>query len=171
MSNRFRGRIERVVDGDTFQVRDMVGNRAKIRLWGIDAPETAQPYGPAATKGARDLAEGEPCAVEVVDTDQYGRIIGIVEADSYNVNASLVKSGLAWHDQKYAAGADALREMEQEARSAGRGLWDQESPIPPWQYRNGGGAARQKATDGSAAVGFIVLALLILTIIVQIAAG
>lgn len=151
----------RVVDG--------VGNRVTVRLWGLDAPEQAQPYGPAATQIARELAAGEPVVVEVRDTDPYGRIVGRVQTDEVDVGRSLVLSGVAWHQRNYPT-SERLVELEKEARRRENGLWEQDNPVPPWHFRDRGASAR-KAADTGGVVGWLVFAVVLLVILVQIAAG
>jgi micrococcal nuclease len=51
------------------------------------------------------------------------------------LNHELVRAGLAWWYRRYAPADVTLARMEAEARGAGRGLWSQVSPIPPWNWR------------------------------------
>jgi endonuclease YncB( thermonuclease family) len=169
VSNCFRGRVERVVDGDTLQVVAGVGNRVKVRLWGLDAPEQAQPYGSAATQIARELAAGEPVVVKVRDTDPYGRIVGRVQTNDFDVGRSLVLSGVAWHQRNYPT-SERLVELEKEARRRENGFWEQEHPVPPWHFRDRGASA-QKAADAGGVVGWLVFAIVVLVILVRIATG
>ena len=58
------------------------------------------------------------------------------------MNLRQVQAGLAWHYKKYAAEqSDVDRRLyadaETDARNAGRGLWQESSPIPPWEWRRG----------------------------------
>ena len=156
----------RVKDGDTVVVQGSEGNRAAVRLHGIDCPETGQPYGTGATEAAKKVAEGEVVEVNVVDTDHYGRIVGRVIADGTNLGASLAYSGYAWHDQRHAPGSSQIKEAEQAARKEGRGLWSQEEPTPPWEYRNGstvdtGSAAKGLAWFLTGAAAAVVLTVLL----------
>ena len=131
----YTGHIQRVKDGDTVVVRLDSGGAVDVRLHGIDCPETGQPYGPAATRAAQKIASGQPCRLRALDRDHYGRVIGRVVAGGVNLNRSLVKSGYAWHDRRYAPNASRLRALEREARQQGKGLWAQDSPTPPWEWR------------------------------------
>lgn len=169
MSNRFRGRVERVVDGDIVRVVNGVGTRVTIRLWGLDATEQAQPYGPAATQIAHELATGEPVVVEARDTDPYGRIIGRVQTEDFDVGRSLVLSRVAWH-QRNDPTSERLVELEKEARRRENGLWAQDDPVPPWHFRDRGASA-QKAADTGGVVGWLMFAIILLVVLVQIAAG
>jgi len=137
-----QGHIHRVKDGDTLVVSLEDGRTVDVRLWGIDAPEEDQTYGPTATKAAEKLAKGKPCEVAVWDHDRHGRIIGRVFASekSVDVGSSLVVSGYAWHRTRYVSGheeyVEQLERSQKKARSNGSGLWAQENPIPPWQWRD-----------------------------------
>lgn len=159
-----------VTDGDTLTVEGSAGETVTIRLWGIDAPETSQPFGPEATAVARQEAEGERVEVEVVDRDQYGRVIGRVHVDGTTLGRTLTRSGYAWHARRYGTSSQ-LKKNEQEARARGRGLWGQESPVPPWQHR-GSGAPVGSAMKGAVEfIGWALATLVILLLLIWLAAG
>ncbi len=131
------GRVTRVVDGDTLDLLDAANRQHRIRLHGIDTPESGQPYGRAATRALADRVAGEGVGVDVKDTDRYGRTVGVVYLGGDNINTALVKAGYAWWYRKYAPFSDELRVAEAEARKAGRGLWADPNPVPPWDWRRG----------------------------------
>ncbi|MEP7046752.1 MAG: thermonuclease family protein [Ilumatobacteraceae bacterium] len=94
-----------VVDGDTIDV-SIDGHRERVRLIGIDTPETKKPhtpvqcYGPEATKFTKSLlATGTPLHLErdVVARDDYGRMLAYVylAADGVFVNMSIIRHGYA----------------------------------------------------------------------------
>ncbi len=138
------GHVTRVKDGDTIVVSLDEGRTVDVRLWGVDAPESDQPYGPVATKAARKIAKNKTCSVVVRDHDHHGRIIGrvFVSEKSIDVGHSLVTSGYAWHRTKYVTGhqelSDQLEESQAQARREELGLWTQSNPIPPWEWRKQG---------------------------------
>jgi endonuclease YncB( thermonuclease family) len=158
------GRVTDVTDGDTVTVRFENGAVETVRLWGIDAPEKGQPYGTAATQAARQLAGGEPVRVEAQKRGPYGRIIGRVETETGDVGASLVHHGYAWADRKNGH-SGRLSSLEKRARQDGKGLWAQDSPVPPWHYRGSGATPRQKlralAIAGAAGVGVLLFVILL----------
>jgi endonuclease YncB( thermonuclease family) len=131
------GRVVKVTDGDTITILDANQTQHKIRLHGIDTPEYRQPYSRAATKALSDLVAGEGVAVDVKDTDRYGRTVGVVYKGNVNVNLEMVKSGYAWWYKKYAPFDDDLREAEERARTDKLGLWADPDPVPPWEWRQG----------------------------------
>lgn len=132
----FTGRVVEVTDGDTYDVRRSSGGVATVRLYGVDAPETSQPYGARATKAARRYVGGERVRVLVEDVGRYGRTIGRLEIDGGRLGELLVGDGLAWHYEQYAPQATELARLERRARRAERGLWSQSDPVPPWAWRD-----------------------------------
>lgn len=69
------------------------------------------------------------------DIDRYGRTVGILFVSGENLNAEMVRSGLAWWYQRYARGDRLLQQLEEQARSAKLKLWADEDAVPPWQWR------------------------------------
>lgn len=132
---RFRGAVQRVTDGDTYRVLREDGRLVDVRLWGVDAPERGQPYGRAAAEAARRLVGGKTIRVSVEATDEYGRLLSRVEVEGRDVARELVRQGLAWRVEGQARGNRSLARLQQEARSAGQGLWAQPDPTPPWEWR------------------------------------
>lgn len=124
-----------VTDGDTVVVR--IGReRVPVRLLGIDTPETKDPRKPVQCFGreasehtAALLPRGTIVRLEhdVESHDAYGRLLAYVwrAADGLFVNLDLVRGG--WADvlsiSPNTFHADELRRARDEARSAGRGLW------------------------------------------------
>ncbi|MFX0200221.1 MAG: thermonuclease family protein [Candidatus Hodarchaeota archaeon] len=117
----------------------MRGGRAvKVRLHGIDCPEKKQAFGTNAKQFTSDMAFGKEVTVRIQTTDRYGRAVGVVVLpDGKNLNWELVGAGLAWWYRKYSPDDRTLERLETEARAAKRGLWVDESPIPPWEWRRG----------------------------------
>ncbi|WP_259060962.1 thermonuclease family protein [Salinibacter ruber] len=132
----FTGRVVEVTDGDTFGVRRSAGGEVTIRLHGIDAPETSQPGGRAATQAARQYIGGQNVRVQVEDIGRYGRAVAHIEAEGGGLGAMLIGDGLAWHYREYAPNETEYRRLQRQARNANRGLWSQASPIPPWEWRD-----------------------------------
>jgi micrococcal nuclease len=131
------GRVVGVSDGDTLTILTADKHQFKIRLNGIDTPETGQPYGSVAKQFTSKAAFGKDVRAVVKDVDRYGRTVAVVLIGNTNLNQSLVKNGYAWWYRQYAPNDNALKQLEFEARTAKRGLWADKSPIPPWDWRKG----------------------------------
>jgi micrococcal nuclease len=140
VAERTEARVVDVIDGDTIDVQ-IDGQTHTLRYIGIDAPDTAAPGEPAEWLGpeaslVNERLVGEQTVyleVDVSETDPDGRLLRYVfSPDGTFVNAELVRLGYARArdhppDVKY---QELLRQMEQEAREAGRGLWGP-NPTPP----------------------------------------
>lgn len=134
VSDQLTGRPS-VIDGDTLDIRG-----TRIRLWGVDAPESAQlcqrdgqawQCGRAA---ANALAEwiGERTAIcEQKDIDRYGRIVGRCVVGGTDVSAWLVENGWALAFRRYSLDYVA---NEDRARGMRSGIWASEF-MPPWEWR------------------------------------
>lgn len=125
-----------VHDGDTIEIAGR-----KIRLEGIDAPEGGQrcnrrfigewSCGTASTYALLGLVQSRNVACQNRGTDKYGRMLGICYVDGRDINAEMVRLGLAWAYVKYSS---AYVAEEAEARAARRGVWTADT-MTPWDYR------------------------------------
>lgn len=129
------GRVVRVADGDTVSVLDAKKKQHKIRLYGIDTPERDQPHGRQSRQALAAIVADEPVGVVIVETDEYGRIVGTLYHEGVNVNAAMVRSGDAWWYRHYAPHNRLLSEAEKAARRESKGLWAASDPVPPWDWR------------------------------------
>ncbi len=155
-AERLVGHCVGVTDGDTCTLlTENAGQKktTKIRFHGIDAPESHQDFGQASKKHLSELIYDRDIAVDVVDTDRYGRTVGKVFVGDTNVNLAMVQAGMAWWYRQYGAGETALQQAEEEARSARRGLWQSPNPIAPWDFRHKPALA-QTAVSSEAALDF-----------------
>lgn len=129
------GKVVKVLDGDTIDILTREKKTERIRLNGIDAPEKGQAYGKNAKQFVLDLAALKIVTVTVVDTDRYGRSVGnVILPDGRNLNREIVKAGYAWWYRKYSSDT-SLGKLEAEAKAGRRGLWNDKSPMPPWEWR------------------------------------
>jgi micrococcal nuclease len=135
-AGEFTGKVIGVSDGDTITVlQDKTP--VKIRLDGIDCPETGQDFGTRAKSFTSEIAFGQVVTVRPAGIDRYRRTIAVVVLpDGRILNHEVVRSGYAWWYRKYAPRDAALERLEREAREAGRGLWSQSKPVPPWDWRH-----------------------------------
>ncbi len=136
----FTGKVIGVTDGDTIKV--LVNKETvTVRLEGIDAPESGQSYGKKSKEALAEMVAGKTVTVKKTGTDKYKRTLGIVIVGDADANAKMVEDGWAWHFKKY-NDEERLAKLEDAARKAKRGLWADEKPLAPWDYR-----ARQKTPE------------------------
>lgn len=95
------GKVVAISDGDTFTLLTASKKQVKIRLYGIDCPESKQDFGNVAKKFLSGLIFNKAVNVKEMNTDRYGRTIGIVSIGSININEMLLSAGMAWHYRKY----------------------------------------------------------------------
>ena len=126
-------KIKRVVDGDTVHVfyQDEV---YKIRLIEIDAPERDQPYGNNSTEYLKSLLKDGRVDVDISGTDRYGRKLGRLYWQGIDINRELVSAGYAWVYDQYVTD-DTFYENQSKARNLKKGLWQDKSPLEPWNWR------------------------------------
>ena len=134
------GRVAYVADGDTITVLDSTNEQHKVRLAGIDAPEKAQRFGGGARDNLSAMIAGKIVTVEFVKFDRHQWMVGKVIANGRDICLEQVKAGMAWHYKKYEreqtrADRSAYAQAEEQARLARKGLWQDPSPVPPWQWR------------------------------------
>ena len=127
------GIVVKVYDGDTITLQNNSGIY-KIRLAGIDAPESRQAYGNVSRNYLYNMVRDRFVYAEVHDKDRYGRYVAKIMLDNTDVNAEMLRAGLAWHYKQY-DNNDEYARIEQEAKRNRRGLWMGKNPIPPWIYR------------------------------------
>ncbi|NLY00895.1 MAG: thermonuclease family protein [Rhodopirellula sp.] len=124
--------VARVVDGDTL----LLENDARVRLIGVDAPESVkpdhpvEPFGPEASAFARELVGNAGNTVRLQfdkeRVDQYGRFLAFVWVGEQLLNEELIRAGFAHAEMgfRYSSSMKTrLRRAEEEAKHAGRGIW------------------------------------------------
>jgi micrococcal nuclease len=131
-SGREKVKVERVVDGDTFEV-EIGGKKEKLRLIGVDTPETKKPntpvmyYGKEASDYTKKRLEKKTVELEwdVDKYDQYKRLLAYVWIGDELFNRTLVQEGYARiatfpPNVKY---VDLFKKDQEEARKKEKGLW------------------------------------------------
>ncbi len=101
------GTVEYVADGDTIHVVTPEQTKLKVRLYGLDAQETAkfntsgqmskpgQPYGETAKAALQEKVQGKNVVLQIMDVDRYRRLVGIIWIDDRCVNLEMVREGHA----------------------------------------------------------------------------
>ena len=137
---QLEGRVVGVRDGDSLTLLDAGNVQHKIRLDGIDAPERGQPFGSRAKQSLSDLAFGRDAQAHCPKVDRYDRRVCKVLVGGVDVGLEQIKRGMAWHFKRYENEQSpedrvAYATAEVQAREAGRGLWRDLHPVPPWEWR------------------------------------
>ncbi len=138
-----------VIDGDTIEVHDQ-----RIRLHGIDAPESGQTCDDATGKSYRcgqraalaldDLIADRPVECDARDVDRYGRIVAVCTVAGVDVGEWLVREGLALAYRDYSM--DYVDE-EENARGDHLGMWAG-TFVAPWDFRHGTGSGTDTVASG-----------------------
>ena len=102
------GTVTKVSDGDTIHITTPEQTKLKVRLYGIDAPETpkinrqsgqvhqpGQPHSEEAQKALKDKIMGKQVRLEILDIDKYRRMVCMVWLDDRNINLEMVREGYA----------------------------------------------------------------------------
>jgi len=126
--------VRRIVDGDTL----LLESGTRLRLQGVDAPETVkpdhpvEPLGPEASEYTREFLKAAGFRVRVEfgpeRIDQYGRALGFVFHEDRMLNEELVRAGLARATTQYHFSEGMkrrLRKAQDEAKVARRGIWSE----------------------------------------------
>jgi len=143
--------VAKVVDGDTIDIDIPDGKygHTRIRLWGIDTPETKKPktpimyFGPEATEFTKKLALGKQVTVYLDKGNRtrgkYGRLLAYVQLpDGRFLNEVLVAEGFAYADLRFRHSFYyKYEQLEASARRQKKGLWLKvtHDQLPEWLKR------------------------------------
>lgn len=128
-----QARIVRIIDGDTVLVKERGGllrspPEERIRMWGIDAPESRQKGGKESAAYLQKITGGgKPVWMTRMSRDQYGRTVAVLHRNradpAGSFNLEMVRGGHAWCYMLSGPDQARYRTAEQEARRGRRGLW------------------------------------------------
>jgi endonuclease YncB( thermonuclease family) len=141
-----------VEDGDTLIV-SMDGHRMAVRLDGMDAPEPDQASGGAAADALTALVKNRPLKIVFTGRDTDGVVLTRIQARGADVSEQMLRGGWGWYraDRDKDIDCAPLADAEAEAQLYRRGLWVEQIPVRPWEWRKTGGAARVLARSVSRA--------------------
>jgi micrococcal nuclease len=128
-----KGPLTEVIDGDTVTIR-MGSHEYRIRLHGIDCPESDQPFGDEASNTLAAIVDSDNVQCRLTDVDRYGRLVGVLSVRGKPVNLELVEAGMAWWYSEYSPDDEQLAAAQEEARAAKRGLWADPGAVAPWEW-------------------------------------
>ncbi|WP_410497551.1 thermonuclease family protein [Chitinibacter sp. S2-10] len=140
-NSQISGEVVGVADGDTITLLDAGKKQYKLRLAYIDAPEKAMPFGQVAKQSLSDLVYRQTVTARIDDVDRYGRGVARISKNGQDINLQQVSTGMAWHYTQYAKKTQsrsdfaAYQQAELQARDGKIGLWQDENPTPPWDWR------------------------------------
>ena len=145
------GRVIQVKDGDTVIV-DTGEGTLTCRQYGIDAPETAkgrkpvQPWGKEATWELVSMVQYQAVEVELMGSTTYGREVSLIWIGHRDINLEMVRRGMDWAYVQYLKRPHASEylQIEDKARKGRVGLWSQDNPQPPWEFRKMGQIGNQR---------------------------
>lgn len=142
-----------VIDGDTLEV-----SGERVRLEGVDAPEMAQTChredralwacGREAQEALARMTRGHVVMCDRTGTDKYRRTLAVCYADGENLNAALIKAGLARAFIKYSG---AFIAEEHAAQAAKLGIWQGEH-LAPWEFRAGRWSSAEDQSPSGCAI-------------------
>lgn len=125
-----------IKDGDTVVVLDSLNNQTTLRLAEVDCPEKSQPFGTKSKQFTSDQIYLKTIKYIVTDTDRYGRSIAMIyyDVDNKYLSAEIIKAGMGWHYKRYSTSKE-LANFEIKARKEKVGLWIDNNPIEPSEWR------------------------------------
>ena len=134
-------RVHRVIDGDTIDldVPDRDNARTRVRLWGVDTPETkarGKPiahFGPEATSFTEEMVGSQTVRIELEVENtrgKFGRLLAFVYAgEEKMLNEELLRAGLAYFDNRWRHRFYFhFKGVETRARKNKLGLWKEAKP-------------------------------------------
>ena len=135
------GWVSWVMDGDTvLLVRAGQSEPVKLRIDGVDAPESCQPGGMASRDELIRLVLRKQVLVSDLGQDSYGRQVGRLSVEGVDVGAELVRSGMAWA-YRFRTGRGPYAALQREAQKDKKGLFSAaEAAMSPPVFRRFHGA-------------------------------
>ena len=134
LAELIQGEVIAIRDADTIAIIDDNNEEIWVRLAEIDLPEKFQSHGDIAREALREKTYKKRVSIALQGEDPYGRLIGNVFVDGDWINRELVEEGHAWHFRHHSSNPE-LGYAEKTARADGLNIWEQESPMPPWEFR------------------------------------
>lgn len=133
-----RGVVTEVRDGQSVVVLSG-GRNFVVSLIGVDAPESDQDFGGASREHLAYLVLNQPVEIEFSQLDS-DRVIEKVICSQKDIGLQVIRDGVAWHDKISGRSLSEIErrvyaEAEQLARYELRGLWQDGTPMPPWEWR------------------------------------
>ena len=157
-------------DGDSLIVRRVSSGgeeEFRLRLYAIDAPESDQEFGQEARDYLARLVWGRADLIlEPMDTDRYGRLVGVLyyraAGRRRSVNRLMVEQGLARWYSRYGGRELGVDQAERDAQRRRRGIWSSGRQVAPWEHRR----AQRQPAQGHSLLKVLLLATAVSVVIV-----
>lgn len=122
--------INKIADGDTFILEN---NKQAIRLYGIDAPELTNCYGPESYSRLSELLKKNQVQIKEPVVDKFGRIVALAYVDGKLINEILIKEGFATYRSEPGSGKEVMKAAHEIAKSNKIGIYSKvcTDEIPP----------------------------------------
>jgi endonuclease YncB( thermonuclease family) len=134
-SQTYTDKVVGIKDGDTVVVIDSLNNQTTLRLTEVDCPEKSQAFGTKAKQFTSDQIYLKQIKYFVIDIDRYGRSIAKIYYDKNKyLSEEIIKNGFGWQYKQYSTSI-LLTKLEEEARKNKMGLWIEQNPIYPSEWR------------------------------------
>jgi len=129
------GKVIHIADGDTYTLLVEKNKKIRVRMHGIDAPEKTMPFYSVSKNFLKNLIFQKEIKLKKVGQDRYGRTLGYTFLlDGTDITHEMLKAGMVWHFKRY-SNDKILSKLEHEAKIKKNGLWIDENPIAPWEFR------------------------------------
>ncbi|MDZ4848913.1 MAG: thermonuclease family protein [Pirellulaceae bacterium] len=130
----FIGKVQSIVDGDTFVAIDEEQKSRTIHLLGVDAPELDQDHGTAAHDALSALLSGKSPWIEWKTSDGKGDFLGIVFLNGTLINSEIISNGHAWYEETFGTD-ERFKNAFVFAQKERTGLWKALTPSRPSDFR------------------------------------
>jgi endonuclease YncB( thermonuclease family) len=132
-------KVAEVQSGNTLVVMN-INRPLRIRLNGVAPPESGQPFSDVAREHLSALVLNKTVTIDYSGMAADSYLVARVSSGGVDIGAQMIRDGVAWYDGANAAELssgfrDVYVQCEQAARSERRGLWQDPSPVSPWEFR------------------------------------
>lgn len=144
----WEGWVSWVLDGDTLTFLPQgQTSSVRVRLDGIDAPESCQTGGEAARDALLALVHRRAVQIKVWREDTYGRWVGTVYRDGRDMNEAMVRQGWAWA-YSFRVGKGPYAQAQHQAQAEHLGIFGQgDAPMAPPVFRRFYGSCHHGSQD------------------------
>jgi endonuclease YncB( thermonuclease family) len=143
-----QAKVTEVESGNRLVVSN-ISRSLRVRLKGVAPPEMGQPFSDAAREHLKALILNKAVTVEYTNLSE-GYLDSRVFLNEIDIGSQMIRDGVAWYDPTIITGLSVAdqsiyQQCEQAARSEKRGLWADQNPVSPWEFRKAQLAKQQSA--------------------------